>query len=212
MTYKAIIFDMDGVLVDTEHFYYQRRENFLRDFYQLNLDHLPPKFFIGGNMKNTWQAVLGDNYHKYDIAKLSDEYLAYKEQHPLPYQELLFKAIPSTLQKLSKAYPLALASSSSQKDIKRCLKVNQLSQYFKYQLSGDDFKESKPNPEIYLKAAQLLQVQPEECLVIEDSEKGIAAGKSAGMIVFAIKDYHYGLDQTAADQLIDSTDEIFRLI
>ncbi|MCH4169225.1 MAG: HAD family phosphatase [Streptococcaceae bacterium] len=212
MTYKAIIFDMDGVIVDTEKFYYQRRENFLRDFYQLSIDHLPPKFFIGGNMKNTWQAVLGDKYHSYDIEKISKEYLEYKQQHPLPYQELLFKAIPSTLQKLNQSHPLALASSSSIADIERCLSVNQLSQYFKYKLSGDDFKESKPNPEIYLKAAELLQVAPRDCLVIEDSEKGITAGKDAGMTVFAIRDSLYDLDQSAADQLIDSTDEIFSLI
>ena len=60
-TIKAIIFDMDGVLFDTETFYYNRRKTFLKEK-GISIDHLPPRFFIGDNTKHIWQAILGDDY------------------------------------------------------------------------------------------------------------------------------------------------------
>lgn len=212
MKFKAIIFDMDGVIVDTEQCYYDRRKTFLLDTYNITLDHLPPKFFIGGNMKKVWHEVLRDDYDKYDIDKLAKEYLEYKKNHPLPYQQLLFEGIKETLQQIDGIAPIAIASNSSMADIDRCLKENDLELFFSHKLTGDDCQKSKPAPEIYLKTAQLLEVKPEECLVIEDSEKGIIAGKSAGMTVWAIKDKHYGLDQSAADLLIESVQAIPELL
>ena len=73
MNFKAIIFDMDGVLFDTESFYYRRREVFLNDR-GISIKHLPPSFFIGGNMKQVWQHILRDDYDKWDVDKLQKDY------------------------------------------------------------------------------------------------------------------------------------------
>lgn len=78
MTYKAIIFDMDGVLFDTEKFYYDRRKEFL-DQKGISITHLPPTFFIGGNMQQVWQHILRDDYDKWDIDTLQKEYIDYKK-------------------------------------------------------------------------------------------------------------------------------------
>ncbi|CCK19450.1 hypothetical protein BN193_04495 [Lactococcus raffinolactis 4877] len=88
------------------------------------------------------------------------------------------------------------------------MKMTELLPYFEVVLSGDDFEESKPNPEIYEVAMARLGVVPEETLVIEDSEKGIAAGVDSGATVWGIKDNVFGLDQSRADELFDNLTEI----
>lgn len=77
--FKAIIFDMDGVLFDTETFYYRRREKFLADK-GISIKHLPPSFFIGGNMKQIWRDILCDDLDKWDTDQLQKEYSIYKKR------------------------------------------------------------------------------------------------------------------------------------
>ena len=86
---EAIIFDMDGVLFDTEKYYYDRRANFLAQK-GISIDHLPPSFFIGGNTKQVWENILRDDYDNWDVPTLQEEYNAYKQDNPLPYKELIF--------------------------------------------------------------------------------------------------------------------------
>ncbi|EFQ57201.1 HAD family hydrolase [Streptococcus downei] len=201
---QAVIFDMDGVLFDTEEFYYSRRKTFLAGR-GISIDHLPPSFFIGGNMKQVWQKILGSDYDKWDVAQLQADYIAYKLANPLPYQEVIFGDVCPTLDRLSQeGFKIGLASSSTKADILKALSDTDLTHYFDVILSGQEFPESKPDPAIYNKAAELLGFAKEELLVIEDSEKGIAAAVAAGIEVWAIKDERYGLNQTAADRLIAS--------
>ena len=201
--FKAIIFDMDGVLVDTENFYYNRRKDFLTSK-GINIDHLPQKSFIGGNMKNTWESILRDDYHKWDVEKLQEEYNNYKNTHPLPYKELIFPDVEKTLKFLTESgYVLGLASSSSRKDIEAMLTENNLQKYFSTVLSGQEFRESKPNPEIYQQAMKNLGVMPSQVLIIEDSEKGIEAGVASGAQVWAVEDKRFDMDQSKANKLIE---------
>lgn len=206
--YKAIIFDMDGVLFDTESFYYRRREVFL-DQKGISIKHLPPSFFIGGNMKQIWRAILREEYENWDILRLQEEYLEYKRQHPLPYKELIFTDVKNVLLELKKKnIKLALASNSTKEDILRALSETQLMGYFDMIMSGQEVKESKPSPDVYLKVMEELGVKSTETLIIEDSEKGIQAGVSSKADVWAIRDKWFGMDQSKATQLIDSLSDI----
>ncbi|GAB2021617.1 HAD family phosphatase [Pseudolactococcus yaeyamensis] len=208
--FKAIIFDMDGVLVDTELYYYRRRQTFL-DSKGISIAHLSPLDFIGGNMKQVWYMILKDDYDKWDVSALQAEYTQYKLEHAIPYDTLLFSDAKSTLDALkAKGYKLGLASSTIKLEILRAMKMTALLPYFEVVLSGDDFEESKPNPEIYQVAMAKLGVAPEETLIIEDSEKGIAAGVDSGATVWGIADYVFGLDQSRADELYDNLTEIVR--
>ncbi len=76
---KAIIFDMDGVLFDTETFYFQRRADFLATK-GLSVDHLDPSIFVGGRASQIWQRILGDDYDNWDVPALEEEYRVYKEK------------------------------------------------------------------------------------------------------------------------------------
>ncbi|OFI50555.1 HAD family hydrolase [Floricoccus tropicus] len=211
--YKAIIFDMDGVLVDTEQFYYNRRQDFMNS-QGISIDHLKPSFFIGGNMKGIWPKILGDEYDKWDIEKLQKDYIEHKKNNPLPYKELLFDNVDEVLNTLKKiGYKLALASSSTNHDIDLMLEENNLRKYFTVILSGEDFKETKPNPEIYISAINKLDVDPQEALIIEDSEKGIEAGVNSGSDVWAIEDTRFGMNQSKATLKVSGLSEaISRLV
>ncbi|EGJ27209.1 HAD family hydrolase [Streptococcus porcinus] len=210
--YQAIIFDMDGVIFDTEDFYLERRKQFL-DNHGLSIAHMEAKEFIGGNLQQVWQKLLSQNTVKLDAKVIQEDYEAYKEKHPAPYSDLLFPQVKLILKQLrDKGYKLALASNSQTRDVHRALTSSEIMSYFDLVLGREDVVNAKPNPEIYKKAAQLLEVDKEAILVVEDSEKGIAAAKEAGITVLAIKDYRYGIDQSAANGQIDDLSGLLEVL
>lgn len=209
-TIKAIIFDMDGVLFDTETFYYNRRKTFLKEK-GISIDHLPPRFFIGGNTKHIWQAILGDDYENWDVAQLQAEYAQYKAQHPLPYKDLTFPDTVRVVQALKEmGYALGLASSTSKPDILRALDEAGIRDYFSVVLSGEEFSRGKPYPDIYEAAIKKLDVSCDEAIVVEDSEKGIQAATSAHLPVWAIEDRMFGMDQSKASRLLTDLGQLLQ--
>ena len=209
---KAIIFDMDGVLFDTENFYFKRRETFLASK-GISVKHLPPKYFIGGRMDQFWENILGDKIADYDTKALEVEYTAYKNVHRPAYDELVFDDANHVLKTLTaKGITLALASNSAREDVEDALEKSGLKQYFTHILSGSDFAEGKPNPAIYNAAWEKLGFDKKDIVIIEDSQKGIQAGVAAGVRVLAIRDKVFGVDQSKADVLIDSLTEALQLV
>ncbi|MTD38414.1 HAD-IA family hydrolase [Erwinia sp. CPCC 100877] len=206
--YAGIIFDMDGILVDSEAFYYQRRKAFLEE-YDLSIESLPISLFIGADMRSLWQLVFEVNDSPYDVTFLNQEYLKYKEAHPADFKELIHPDAKRILQFLKrKGYKIGLASSSTMPAIQDILKAGQLNSYFDVLVSGTQFTKSKPDPEIYQYTAQELGLEPHQCLAIEDSEKGIRSAHDAGMTVWALKDERFGMDQSLADYQFATLSEI----
>ncbi|MBJ7541603.1 HAD family phosphatase [Streptococcus sp. SL1232] len=206
--FKAIIFDMDGVLFDTETFYYRRREKFLAEK-GICIKHLPPSFFIGGNMKQIWPDILRDDFDKWDTDQLQKEYSIYKKIHPLPYKDLIFEDTFEVIKGLfDKGYHLGLASSSTKHDILKALDETGLREYFSVILSGEEFEKGKPHPAIYQEARRQLGFNDEETLVIEDSEKGIQAGVSANLPVWAIEDTLFDMNQSKATRLVKNLTQV----
>uniref|UniRef100_UPI003AB227B0 HAD family hydrolase n=1 Tax=Catenibacterium sp. TaxID=2049022 RepID=UPI003AB227B0 len=128
------------------------------------------------------------------------------------YKAVVRPQIYPVLEHLSKHYKIALASSSSLSTINTALNQAGLRKYFSLIVSGDQFKESKPNPEIYLYTIKELNVNKDEAIIIEDSSKGILAANRAGIKVLALKDDKFGLDQSQADIIIDELNDIIKLI
>ncbi len=212
MQIKGMIFDMDGVLFDTEHFYYKRRVDFLATK-GLSVAHLDPAIFAGGRVNQIWELVLGDAYDQWDIPQLEADYKAYKEEHMVPYGQLVFPDAVTTLASLTQSgLHLALASNTDKSEIERALAEAGLSGYFDHVFSAMDCRASKPDPEVYEKASQALGFDKAELLVIEDSPKGIEAGKAAGLTVWAIEDKQLGLDQSQADSKIAKLSQLNSLI
>lgn len=105
-------------------------------------------------------------------------------------------------------YLLAVASSTQLPLVERVMKENEIIGYFQVLVSGNQFKRSKPDPEIYLYTAGRLGVDPQECLAVEDSTFGVLAGHRAGMTVAALKDERFAFDQSPADYRMDRLTEV----
>ncbi|MEI5993418.1 HAD family hydrolase [Candidatus Enterococcus mansonii] len=207
-SFEGIIFDMDGVLVDSEAFYYQRRKAFLKE-YDLSIEQIPIPEFIGADMRSLWETIFKVNETLYDQTFLNEKYLQYKSEHPINYERLIDSDAKRVLQFLKrKGYKIGLASSSTRDAIQEVLNAGQLSSYFDVVVSGTQFKKSKPAPEIYEYTACALGIEPRKCLALEDSEKGIRSAYDAGLTVWALKDVRFGMNQQLADAHLDSLSEV----
>lgn len=205
---KAVIFDMDGVIVDTEPVYYER----LHEFFKHNNIH--PEIeeldnIVGSSSVDTWDAIQRIWGKELDKNQYEEEYNEFHENKPVDFKEIVDRDITVVLEWLTKEkYKIGLASSSAYDDIQEVLEQCNIKHYFHSILSGEMFEQSKPNPEIYLKTAEVLKVQPEECLVIEDSTYGIMAGKAAGMYVLAKEDNRFNFNQGLADGKIQRLKQV----
>lgn len=112
----------------------------------------------------------------------------------------------------SRGVRVALASSSPMDSILAVLEACDLSDKFELIVSGKDFRESKPNPAIYLYTIEKLDLDASECCCIEDSVPGIAAGKAAGLTVFAKREDRFGFSQDRADAIIDQIPDILGIV
>lgn len=209
---KAIIFDMDGVLIDSEPYYQKVLLHLLHNFeVKATIDDLLP--IAGGTVQHynlVINPLIKGKVSREEFDRCCDNYYA---QNPVPYPEIVFPHVEDILIWIQKqGYRIAIASSSKQHEIKNVLKLCHLEDYFEIIMSGDMFKESKPNPEIYLTCANKLNLKPEECIAIEDSEYGITAAKNAGMICIARKDDRFNYHQDSADYLINDLLEIKNIL
>ena len=211
MKKKAIIFDMDGVLVDTENAYLNMFRDFLRAHGKPVREDILLKI-VGADSKKTWK-YMGKLWGEEDTEKIRQLFHSEYPDGTLDYREYLFPGVPQMLRTLKqKNYLLALASSSKKKDIRRMLKENELGSYFTVVVSGEEYKESKPDPELYNDVKRQLGLNSEECLVVEDSTYGIRAAKAAGLEVIAVDDPRFSFDQSEADGWIKKVTDLLSLV
>ena len=205
---QAVVFDMDGVLIDSEQYY---QDMLMKYFRAMKVD-LPPQrlnLLVGANGKmNLWPKILEGIELPYDEFMIGlREYR--HAQGIADYRPLLFPGVEDTLKTLkASGKKLALASSSSFASIEKMLSDTGLYAYFELVTSGGMFKESKPNPEIYLFTAEKLKLDPHQCVVVEDSPYGIQAGVSAGMTVIARQDERFPMDQSRAHYFVKQLTEV----
>lgn len=209
--FHAVIFDMDGVLIDSEPLYLQDIVRFLKhDGIQVepaSLYHL-----VGNSMHAITNAV----YAYYKSRMDYESFLIHYEQNaytPISYASILNPGVKKTLAVLKEQkIKIALASSSDLADINAVLTQCEMHPYFDSVLSGEMLQKTKPHPEIYIRTAQNLHTDCAECLVLEDSPYGIEAAKKAGMYVLAKKDTRFGFQQNQADAIITDVEEVLNYL
>lgn len=188
LKYKAVIFDMDGTMFDTEYLAsiaWKRAGEELN--YTITEDVLSQ--VRGRNITDAIR-IFSDFYGTDQVYKrakvLRDQYVANMiEQDGVPIKKGLLELLTFLKGRHKK---MAVATSSKCEPAKRHLIETGVYDYFHAHIYGDMVKISKPNPEIFLIAAEQLGVTPDECLVLEDSKAGIRAGKNAGMCPILIPD------------------------
>lgn len=183
---KAVIFDLDGVLVFTDQFHYKAWKK-LADDMGIYFDETINNRLRGVSRMDSLEIIL-EKYKGEPLSTEKKERLA--EEKNNNYQKLLetmtkedvSDEVRSTLKELKqRGYLLAIGSSS--KNAKFILDKTKLTDMFDAVSDGTIIARSKPDPEVFLKAAELLGIAPEECLVVEDAVSGIDAAKAAGMTV-----------------------------
>ena len=194
--YRAVIFDMDGVIVDSEAAYLKRRLDFFNRLGEIP-EHTQLQDFVGLSNEAVWQQLVSDAKKR---ERLKRKYDQYQNENPIQYQKYLMPHVIDFLEEIhAQKKKVALASASNPEHITLMLSQCQLSKYFDVVISGENVKRNKPFPDIYLKASEQLAVLPAECLVIEDSFNGILAAKRAKMDVWALKPKNYTIDQKSAN-------------
>ena len=196
---KAVLFDKDGVLMDSEAEYERRRQIF---FSERGIDASGFPDFYGSNNDVIWRTVEPNDAER--RARLAVEFVERFKDEPMIYADYVYPAVRSILEALrARGILTALASSSPRKFIDRFLDETGLTELFDYTVSGEECENHKPAPDVYLRAMEALGVHPDEVLVVEDSPLGIAAGRAAGAFVLAPSvPSAPGVDQSEADARI----------
>lgn len=196
MPLKAVLFDMDGVIVDTEPLH---RKAYFQTFKDLNIT-VSEEFYTsltGTSTKKSTQMIKDE----FNLDVLPEEIAASKRKYFKHYFDTdpEFDLLPGVRELIINYYEnnikLVLASSASMNTINWVFEKFDLEKYFIGKISGADLEESKPNPEIFIKATQIANESRESCMVIEDSTNGIIASHRANIFCAAYKSEHSKLQR-----------------
>lgn len=215
---KAVIFDMDGVLVDTEPENQRRVIEFFADR-GLSLSKKESDDLVGctndyfiERIQEWWERTPSKPEAERDMPVV-EAINAYFDGIEYDYPSLLNDGVLETLDGLhDRGLRTAVASSTDYEGIVCALKPCGVLERMAFVLTGEDMAHGKPAPDIYLAAAERLGVDPAECIVVEDSDRGIAAGRAAGMRVAVKRDDRFGFAQEGGTWYIDRIPEVLAIV
>ncbi|WP_410601488.1 HAD family hydrolase [Amycolatopsis sp. lyj-90] len=193
---EAVIFDLDGVLVDSEKMWDEVRRAVAREFHGTWRDESTRA--MQGMSTPEWAAYLahdlGVQLRPADVAQVVVERMArrYAEKPPI------IPGGPDVVREVAKHWPVAIASSSPPLLIKAFLDITRLP--VPTAVSSEQVGAGKPAPDVYLKAAELLGVEPKNCAAVEDTTNGLRAALAAGMTVYAVPNPHFPPDPSVLAQ------------
>jgi beta-phosphoglucomutase family hydrolase len=200
---KAVLFDLDGTLLDNNEVHYKAWKKYLKD----NGKEISDEDFKENISGRTNQDAVEHIYDKKMSQEEAEKYYLKKEEI---YREMYkpdIKAIPGLekfLEDLDKHdVTMAIATSGIQVNIDFMFEHVPIKQYFDKIINSNDIEKGKPDPEIFIKTAEELGIPPEKCVVFEDSIAGVQSGKAAGMKVVALTTTHTKEELGEADLVID---------
>jgi HAD superfamily hydrolase (TIGR01509 family) len=205
----AVVFDLDGVLLDSEQLWDRAREELARE--RGGRWHNRAQRDMMGMSSPEWSRYMHDviglqespDEISVEVVRRIEAF--YREQLPL------VEGAVDAVRRLAARWPLGLASSSNREIIDLALDLAGLAPYLRVTVSSEEVERGKPASDVYLEAARRLQVRPTDCAAIEDSANGIRSAKNAGMRVIGIPNRHFPPDEEAlalADVTLGSLAEL----
>jgi HAD superfamily hydrolase (TIGR01509 family) len=206
---EAVVFDLDGVIVDSEHVWDAAREALARE--RGGRWHEKAQQDMMGMSSLEWSRYMHERLGLKDPPEeISAEVIrrleaTYREELPL------IDGAPEAVARLAQRWPLGLASSSNRPIIDLVLELGSLHRFFKVTVSSEEVARGKPSPDVYLEAARRLGADPSKTAAIEDSRNGILSARAAGMRVIAIPNKRFPPGEEAlaeVDVVIESISEL----
>jgi HAD superfamily hydrolase (TIGR01509 family) len=206
---EAVVFDLDGVIVDSEHVWDEVREELARE--RGGRWHDRAQADMMGMSSPEWSRYMHEVIGLPDAPEeINAEVVRRMEARYAAELPLIAGAIEA-VRRLASAYRLGLASSSNRTVIDSVLSASGLDELFEVTVSSEEVPRGKPAPDVYLEAARRLGVSPERSAAVEDSANGIRSAKAAGMRVIAIPNRRYPPSAElleVADRVLDSVKEL----
>lgn len=215
--YKAIHFDMDGVIADTEALHVQAEQQTCRD-HGIAIDTEKWMGFKGQTADAIFTHIVNIYGNGADSRSKINELIDYKTDVVVDLIDSQLRPVDGIFMFIDwakeKFETVALVTSSNRRVQQRIIGRMGLSDYFDTIVTGDDVQQGKPHPEPYLRSLQMSQTKPEQSVVIEDSKSGIVSATAAGCAVLAIATSHTvdELDQTAARYVASNYDHAIQLL
>jgi HAD superfamily hydrolase (TIGR01509 family) len=206
---NAVVFDLDGVLIDSEHVWDEARRDLARERGRQWPDGASRDMM--GMSSPEWSRYM------HDVVGLAESPEEISAEVVRRLQDVYRRELPlldgavAAVERLAAHRPLGLASSSNRELIDLVLELSGLDRFFRVTVSSEEVARGKPAPDVYLEAANRLGVGAEECAAIEDSENGIRSAKAAGMRVLAIPNPRYPPREDAlaqADAVLESLGDL----
>ncbi|MFA5073699.1 MAG: HAD family phosphatase [Nitrospirota bacterium] len=209
--YSAVFFDNDGILVDTEHFYYYANRDILQTVGVDLTPELYHEFFLVES-SGAWHLAQERGYTDAAIEEMrslrNQRYLDY-----LMHEDVVIPGVRTVIDQLYGIVQMGVVTSSYREHFDRIHKNTGLLHFFDFVLTQGDYTHSKPHPEPYSLAQKKSGKQPNECIVIEDSQRGLLAAKAAGLECWVIpRGLTQGADFSQADRILSNINEIVPLI
>ncbi|MBD3155904.1 MAG: HAD-IA family hydrolase [Candidatus Aenigmarchaeota archaeon] len=207
MKIKAVIFDMDGTIINSEEMHTKTIQEVVEEEFGVKLSAEEIEKYVGFNYAKKLEKIFGDKYEKSEYQKLR-----FMIRNKTLKNTGLIKRVENAkevIEEMKKNFEIALVTASSREQAGKFLEAVDFKKYFDLRIASDDVKETKPSPECYLLALKELGLKPKECLVLEDSEPGIKAAKEAGTYCIGIRHkYNSNQDFSRVDKIVDDIGEV----
>jgi HAD superfamily hydrolase (TIGR01509 family) len=208
---EAIIFDMDGVVVDSEPHHERAFRAVFEEMGYGDNHGMDFTAYYGRSDESLWLDFIARHRPVQRLPQL----LEWKQSRLLKMleeEEPVFAEIPELVEKLAGRYRLAIASGSTHAVINVVLKMKNLRRFFPVAVSVEDVARGKPAPDVFLRAAEMLKVAPEAACVIEDAEAGVEAALAGGMTVIGITNSLPAERLARATKVVKTYHEMERLL
>lgn len=204
---KAVIFDMDGVIINSEPVHFEVEQGLLKKLGG-KMTQEENETFVGTTDYTMWSTLK----EQFNLAPSVEDIIEMKKEmflNRIDEIELIGGFVELLLPLYNEGYPIAVASSNNKKTVDAVLEKFDLVKYMKFVISGEEVINGKPDPEIFLTVAKNIHINPENCLVVEDAATGVTAAKAAGMKCVGLEHLHSGnQDLSDADLVVNDLAEL----